>query len=94
MLLLTADTRLLGISETNSGSVTGGIINIREIMQLALLSNAVGIILIHNHPSGSLIPSRKDIISTKKIKELGVLMDINLRDHIILTSEDYASIPF
>lgn len=94
ILLLTADNRLLGISEINSGTITGGIMNIREVMQLALLSNAVGIILIHNHPSGSLNPSKKDIESTKKIKELGLVMDIHLRDHLIITSEDYVSIPF
>jgi DNA repair protein RadC len=90
--LLTADNRLLGISEINSGTVVEVKLFVREIMQLALLSNAVGIVLIHNHPSGSLIPSEKDIEATKKILEIGKLMDVHLQDHIIITSEDHTSI--
>lgn len=92
VLLLTADNRLLGISELNSGTILETNVYIREIFQIALLSNAVGIVLIHNHPSGNLKPSVQDLGSTKKIKELGLTMDIHLRDHLIITSEGYTSI--
>ena len=94
VLLLTADNKLLGISEINSGTILGGDIFVREIIQLALLANAVGVILVHNHPSGNLKPSKKDIEATKNISEICKVMDIYLRDHIIITSEDYASIDF
>ena len=94
VLLLTADNKLLGISEVNSGTILGGIIFTREIIQLALLANAVGIILVHNHPSGNLKPSRKDIKISRNISKTCKIMDIYLKDHIIITSEDYASIDF
>lgn len=92
VLLLTADNRLLGISEINSGTIVGINFFAREILQLALLANAVGIVLVHNHPSGSLTPSKKDIDATEKIREIGMHFDIHLRDHLIITSEDFISI--
>ena len=92
VLLLTADNRLLGISEINSGTVVGINFFVREILQLALLSNAVGLVIVHNHPSGCLIPSKKDIEATQKIREICTFMDLYLRDHLIITSEDFVSI--
>lgn len=91
IFLLTADNRLLGISEINSGTVVATNIFVREIIQLALITNAVGIILVHNHTSGSLTPSNNDIEVTNKIKEIGEIMDVHLRDHLIITSEGYTS---
>jgi DNA repair protein RadC len=52
---------------------------------------ATGIILIHNHPSGSLIPSNADKGITKKVKEACKMMDISLLDHLIITEEAYYS---
>ncbi|MDQ2753130.1 MAG: DNA repair protein, partial [Bacteroidota bacterium] len=49
------------------------------------------IILAHNHPSGSLKPSRADIELTRKIKEGGLLLDITLLDHLIVSKEGYYS---
>lgn len=92
VLLLTGNNQLLGISEICVGTINKIILSPREIMQLALLSNAVGIVLIHNHPSGVLKPSKEDIENTKIIKAAGELMDVHLRDHLIITSESYTSI--
>jgi DNA repair protein RadC len=92
VLLLTSDKHLLGISQTNSGTVVGVDIYVREVLQLALVTNAVSIILVHNHPSGNLEPSDADIEITRKLKEIGKFMNITLKDHLIITSEDYNSI--
>ena len=92
ILLLTANSRLLGICEFNTGSIVCNHMYIREIMQLSLVTNAAGIIIVHNHPSGDLTPSKSDYESTRKIREIGKLMDINLRDHLIITSESFISI--
>lgn len=92
IILLTADNRLLGVSEINSGTVVGIKFFAREIMQLALLSNAVNIVLVHNHPSGDLSASTEDIESTKNIGRIGKTMDVHLLDHLIITSESFASI--
>lgn len=61
------------------------------ILQAALLTNSVTIILAHNHPSGNLQPSRQDIDITKQVKEAAQLMRIKILDHLILTDTGYYS---
>ena len=56
----------------------------RELLKAAILSNATGIIMLHNHPSGSLQPSRQDISLTDKLKMVCDLVDVKLLDHIIV----------
>jgi len=92
VLLLSNANRLLGISEVAVGVTTGVIVPIREIIQLALLANATGIIAFHNHPSGKLIPSDADKRYTKKLRKSAKLFEINLLDHIIITSESFISL--
>jgi DNA repair protein RadC len=53
--------------------------------------NTSAIVLAHNHPSGNLRPSQADINLTKKIKEGGRLLDIDVLDHLIITPEGYYS---
>ena len=65
--------------------------NVRLVMQGALLTNAVAMILSHNHPSGSTRPSREDDLLTRKVVDAARLLDIKVADHIILTSEDFYS---
>jgi DNA repair protein RadC len=63
----------------------------KEIIKQALRENAQGIILAHNHPSGECRPSREDRLATEKIKDICKKLDINLLDHLIITSEKYFS---
>ena len=79
---------VLGIASLFKGGVVGTIIDPRVIFQYALKTNAAQIILAHNHPSGNLKPSDADISITKKIKEGGIHLDINVLDHIILTVDE------
>jgi len=65
--------------------------NYKEILQLALLSNASAIILAHNHPSGDLNISASDRRVTSKIMEVTEIIEVTLLDHIIITSESYVS---
>jgi DNA repair protein RadC len=58
------------------------------ILQGALLTNAVAIILAHNHPSGNVKPSTEDINTTAKITKAAKLLDISVLDHIIYTREN------
>ena len=67
------------------------IVNIKEICQLALLGHAMQIIIAHNHPSGTLTPSQADRKLTDKLKNTLNLLDIELLDHLIITSESYIS---
>lgn len=91
VILLTNANQVIGISEIGSGCHTGVTVNIKEICQLALLTNAANIVIAHNHPSGTLKPSEMDRKLTKKLTTLLALLDITLLDHIIITTEDYTS---
>lgn len=61
------------------------------IFAAAIKANACGIILAHNHPSGNLSPSQADIDLTKRMKEGGKFLEIQVLDHVILTTEGYFS---
>jgi len=91
VVLLTNANRVLGISEVATGTTRGVQTNPKYIMQLALLVNASALILAHNHPSGKLTKSERDVKETNKLKKLSNLMEITLLDHIIITSESYLS---
>ncbi len=75
----------------SEGGITGTVADPRIILRKALEEDAVNIILCHNHPSGSLKPSRADEELTKKIKEAARLFDITVLDHIIVSEEGYYS---
>ena len=75
------------------GSLNSSIVHPREVFKLAILSNSASIILFHNHPSGDTNPSKEDINITKRIKEAGKIIGIDLIDHIILgDNERYTSL--
>lgn len=75
----------------SEGGITGTVADPRIILKKALEHNAVNIVLCHNHPSGSLKPSRADELLTRKIKEAAQLLDMNVIDHIIVSGEGYYS---
>ena len=75
----------------SKGGITGTIADPRIILKKALEEEAVSIILCHNHPSGSLKPSRADERLTSKIKEAALFFDIRVIDHIIVSDEGYFS---
>lgn len=75
----------------SEGGITGTVADPRIILKKALDENAVNIILCHNHPSGSLKPSRADEHLTKKIKEAARLFDIKVLDHLIISECGYYS---
>ena len=75
----------------SEGTVNQSLISTREIYINALKYEAVNIILVHNHPSGRVEPSKADINSTIKVFEAGKLLGIELHDHIIVGYDDYYS---
>lgn len=77
----------------SKGTVSEAIVHPREVFRSAVKPLASGIIIAHNHPSGSVQPSRQDIETTKRIHEAGKIMGIPLMDHIIVgfdTQEFYS----
>ncbi len=91
VLLLNRANFCIGISMIGVGGTAGVMVNIKEIFQLAIKTNASGIILSHNHPSGNKNPSEADKILTKKVKEACSYVECTLLDHLILTSDGYLS---
>jgi DNA repair protein RadC len=91
VLLLNKGKRVIGMYEMSTGSTSGTTCDPKLVFVAALKANAHGIIVAHNHPSGSLKPSQADITLTDELKEWGNFLHIPLLDHIILTSESYFS---
>lgn len=85
VLLLNRSNLVLHQSIVSMGGLTSTIIDPKHILQYVLLSNAAGLILFHNHPSGEVRPSEQDIRLTKRIKEACNIIDVSLLDHIILS---------
>lgn len=91
LLLLDNKNKLLGEKLMFTGTVNASIVSPREIYLEALRYHAVGIVLLHNHPSGDPTPSDADRRITRKIREAGTFLDIPLLDHIILGDNKYVS---
>ena len=91
LLLLDNKSNLLGQKRLFTGTVNSSIVSPREIYLEALKYHAVGIILLHNHPSGDPTPSDADRRMTRKVREAGSFLDIPLLDHIVLGDKRYVS---
>jgi len=88
LLLLNRANKVLGWVKLSSGGMAGTVCDGKIIFTVALQTGASAIILAHNHPSGNLQPSNADIELTKRIKQAGLLLDIQVLDHLIVTYED------
>lgn len=91
IMLLNRANKVLGILDVSTGGVTGTVADPKVIFSAALKANSSVIILSHNHPSGNLKPSQADLDLTRKLIAAGNYLDINVIEHIILTSEGYLS---
>ncbi|MCP1101691.1 DNA repair protein RadC [Aequitasia blattaphilus] len=92
LLMLNTKAGLIGERDIFKGTVNASMITPRELFIEALKSQAVSIILIHNHPSGDPTPSSEDIVITKRIEQCGKLIGIDLLDHIIIGDKCYVSL--
>ena len=91
VIYLNAQNMILGYEKIGEGGITGVVADVRLIFSGALLSGATSIIVTHNHPSGNLKASSQDIGITRRIVEIGRLMEIPMLDHIITTEDGYLS---
>jgi DNA repair protein RadC len=91
IILLNRANRVIKKSQISQGGVAGTVADPKIIFKLALDELASGIILAHNHPSGNLTASQADLDLTKKIKEAGKLLDIQVLDHLIVAGQKYFS---
>lgn len=91
VLFLNQANQVLGYTLIAEGGLTTTDADVRVILQAALLTNSVTLILAHNQPSGNLKPSQEDMKLTKQVKDAAQLMRIRILDHLILTDVGYYS---
>lgn len=91
VLMLNANQQMIRDEVITKGVLNSTLAHPREIFRLAIVENAASIILIHNHPSGNPEPSQEDMDLTQQIEKAGELIDIQLRDHIIIAGDRYYS---
>jgi len=91
VLYLNHAGQVVGCITVSKGGITATSVDVRNVLQGALLTNAVAMVLAHNHPSGSTRPSREDDRITSQISKAGELLNIKVLDHIIFTREHFYS---
>ncbi len=83
--------RVIYTALLSKGGITGTLVDVRLVLKQALELGAVGLVLAHNHPSGTLKPSVADEQITQKLKRAAEALDIRVLDHLIVTQSDYFS---
>jgi DNA repair protein RadC len=91
-LSLDGANRLIAKRIITIGTLTSSLVHPREVFADAIADRAAGIIVAHNHPSGSLVPSAADIEVTDRLKQAGKILGIKVIDHILITKSDLKSI--
>ena len=91
VILLNRANRVLGIYSLSEGGMDTTVIDVRLILQVALLTHSTAFILAHNHTGGQLQPSMLDNAITEKVKKAATLLNIILHDHLIVSKEGYYS---
>ncbi len=92
VVLLDVRHHVIGINTVSIGTVSASLIHPREVFKPAILANASAVILVHNHPSGSLEPSTEDLAVTKRLVDAGKLLGIHVLDHVIVTADSHTSL--
>ncbi|MFD2551825.1 DNA repair protein RadC [Bizionia sediminis] len=91
IIYLNNSNKIIQKQQLSKGGITGTLVDVRLVLKTALECGAVGIILAHNHPSGTLKPSESDRLITQKLKKAGQSLDIKVLDHLIVTEKAYFS---
>ena len=85
---LKTDGTPINVNFASVGTINGALAEPRELLKSSILSNAANVIMIHNHPSGNLEPSKTDISLTNRMIEVFTLMGIPLLDHVIVGGDN------
>ena len=91
IIMLDMKNKVIGINSVSTGSISSSIVHPREVFKPLILHNAASVILSHNHPSGDPTPSAEDKAITKRLREVGDIMGIPVRDHVIVGDGRYVS---
>jgi DNA repair protein RadC len=91
VMLLDSKNAVISIERVSVGTVNSSIVHPREVLKPALEKSATSIILVHNHPTGNVSPSREDIMITRRFEKCGRILGIEVIDHIIVGDGNYRS---
>jgi DNA repair protein RadC len=91
ILYLNNSNKVLQKNQLSKGGITGTLVDVRLVLKTALEVGAVSLILVHNHPSGTLNPSQADKDLTLKLKRASEHLDMKVLDHLIITETNYFS---
>jgi len=91
IIYLNNSNKVIQKNQLSKGGITGTLVDVRLALKKALEVSATGIILVHNHPSGTLKASEADKKLTQKLKTAGESLDIKVLDHLIITEKAYFS---
>lgn len=90
-LCLDRKGKLIACKRVGEGGVANAELNIRRVMENAILTSASAVILAHNHPSGIALPSKDDYATTQRVKDALATIGVALADHIIVADGDFVS---
>lgn len=91
IIMLNSQSKVIKASQISKGGLSKTVVDHRVVFKECLLNNSIGIILVHNHPSGHVEPSNADIVLTEKIKEASSLLGFKVLDHLIFGDDRYFS---
>ena len=92
VFFLNTQQQIIGREIISVGTLNTSLVHPRECFRTAIVNNSCSIIIVHNHPSGSLEPSAEDLNLTKRMVDVGRLIGIEVLDHVIVTAQAYASL--
>ena len=92
VLLLDGKNRLIRHCRISLGSLDTALVHPRDVFRPAIAEGAISIILVHNHPSGDPTPSKQDLLLTRELYMCGIVVDIEVLDHVIIGISDHISL--
>ncbi len=90
-VILNPKHAVLGMETVSIGTLSSSLVHPREVFKQAIKRSASAVILAHNHPSGNCEPSKEDLQVTKRLKDAGELVGIEVIDHLIIGEDRYYS---
>ncbi|MEG0306845.1 MAG: DNA repair protein RadC [Clostridium sp.] len=92
LIMLNTKNVIISVKDISIGNLNSSIVHPREVFIEAIKQSSASVILCHNHPSGDPTPSNEDILITKRLKECGTMLGIEVLDHLIIGNEVYVSL--
>lgn len=92
VVMLSSANTIIKTERISEGSLSASIVHPREVFRPAIIESAASVVLLHNHPSGNIEPSKEDIAITRQLMEAGKIFDIKVLDHLIIAGDTFTSL--